>query len=140
MHRFEIRVRYGDTDQMGFAYYGNYMKWFEIGRAELMRSMGRSYRDVEREGIQLPVVEAACRYLKPARYDELVAVCTAVAHLGRASVRFAYRVENGETGELLAHGHTEHCFMDPRGKPTRPPDDLRAMLEQAPRVDGATST
>ena len=140
MHRFEIRVRYGDTDQMGFAYYGNYMRWFEIGRAELMRAMGRSYRDVEAEGTQLPVVEANCRYLKPARYDELVVICTAVAHLGRASVRFAYRVESGESNDLLAHGHTEHCFMDRDGRPTRPPAELREMFDRALTLDSASKS
>jgi acyl-CoA thioester hydrolase len=140
MHRFEIRVRYADTDQMGFAYHGNYLRWFEIGRVELMRSMGCRYRDIEKKGISLPVVEATCRYLKPARYDDLVVIHAAVQHLGRASVRFAYRIENGETHVLLAHGHTEHCFMDGNGRPTRPPEELRKMFERAPRFESPTTT
>ena len=85
MHRFTIRVRYGDTDQMGFAYYGNYLRWFEIGRAELMRSLGLSYRDIEARGVWLPVLEARCRYLRPARYDDEVVIETGIRELGRAS-------------------------------------------------------
>src|SRR5262249_30475789 len=112
MHRYEIRVRYGDTDQMGFAYYGHYLRWFEIGRAEMLRSLGRSYRDVETAlGVRLPVLEARCRYHQPARYDDRVTIETGVAELRRASVRFAYRILREETGERLAEGFTEHCFM-----------------------------
>jgi acyl-CoA thioester hydrolase len=134
MHRFTIRVRYGDTDQMGFAYYANYLRWFEIGRAEMLRALGSSYRAVEEDGIALPVVEACCRYFKPARYDDLVAIETAVAHVGRASVRFGYRIVREGDCELLARGHTEHCFLARDGKPTRAPASLAALLERAPRL------
>lgn len=133
MHRYELRVRYADTDQMGFAYYGHYLRWFEIGRAEMLRALGRSYADVEREdGVSLPVLEARCRYLKPARYDERVVIETGVAALGRASVRFGYRVVSAEDGSLHAHGWTDHCFMGPGDRPVRPPAALRGMLERAP--------
>jgi acyl-CoA thioester hydrolase len=135
MHRFPIRVRYGDTDQMGFAYYANYLRWFEIGRAEMLRSLGTSYRDVEADGTSLPVVEAHCRYLKPARYDDLVTIETGLERLSRASVRFAYRVRREEGGELLATGHTEHCFMGPDGRPGRPTPALAEMLARAPRAE-----
>jgi acyl-CoA thioester hydrolase len=131
MHRFAIRVRYADTDQMGFAYYANYLRWFEIGRAEMLRSLGTSYREVEASGIALPVVEASCRYLKPARYDDLVAVETAVAGFRRASVRFQYRIVRETDGELLAYGHTEHCFLGRDGKPERAPEALARLLERA---------
>jgi acyl-CoA thioester hydrolase len=134
VHHFAIRVRYGDTDQMGMAYYGNYLRWFEIGRAEMMRSLGASYRSIEEEGIQLPVLEARCRYLKPARYDDLVAVETGVLEVGRASVRFGYRIVNEISGELLAHGMTEHCFLGARGRPVRPPEKLSGLLARAPRA------
>jgi acyl-CoA thioester hydrolase len=141
MHRFEIRVRYGDTDQMGFAYYANYLRWFEIGRAELLRSLGHSYRALEESGTSLPVLEARCRYLKPARYDALVAIETGVLELHRASVRFGYRVVRAADGELLAHGQTAHCFLDRDGKPARPTPELAALLKTAPRAaqfgDGA---
>ena len=115
MHVYEIRVRYGDTDRMGFAYYAHYFRWFEIGRAELLRSLGRSYRAVEDDGIQLPVVEASCRYRKPARYDDLIAIETGVLALARASVAFGYRVTRD--GETLAEGRTEHCFLGTDGRP-----------------------
>jgi acyl-CoA thioester hydrolase len=130
--RFEFRVRYADTDQMGVAYYGNYLRWFEVGRAEMLRSLGMSYREVEESGVRLPVVEVCCRYVRPARYDDLLAVETVVRHLGRASVRFEYQVVRAEDGEELARGMTEHCFLDPAGRPIRPPAFLARMLERAP--------
>ena len=134
MHRFELRVRYGDTDQMGWVYYGNYLRWFEAGRAELLRALGMSYREVERAGVRLPVVEAGCQYLRPARYDDLLAVEVAVAHQGRASVRFEYRVLREPDGELLTRGMTQHCFVDAEGRPVRPPAFLAELLARAPRV------
>lgn len=135
MHRFQIRVRYGDTDQMGFAYYAHYLRWFEIGRAEMMRALGTSYHAVEADGTSLPVVEAGCRYLKPARYDDLLTLETGVERLGRASVRFAYRVVRGEGSELLATGHTEHCFLGTDGRAGRPPAALAELLARAPKAD-----
>lgn len=135
MHRYPIRVRYADTDQMGFAYYAHYLRWFEIGRAEMLRSLGSSYRAVEERGTSLPVVEAGCRYFKPARYDDLITIETGVERLSRASVRFAYRVVREESGELLATGHTEHCFMTREGKPGRPEPQLAEMLKRAPRAE-----
>jgi acyl-CoA thioester hydrolase len=136
MHRFQIRVRYGDTDQMGFAYYAHYLRWFEIGRAEMLRALGLSYRAVEERGTSLPVVEARCRYLKPARYDDLLTLETGVERLSRASVRFGYRVRRGEEGELLARGHTEHCFLGRDGRPGRPAPELAELLRRAPKAEG----
>ncbi len=134
MHRFELRVRYGDTDQMGWVYYGNYLRWFEIGRAEMMRALGRSYRSVEEtDGILLPVLEARCRYFHGARYDELVAIETGVLTQSRATIRFGYRIV-GEDGTRCAIGHTEHCCTNRDAKLVRPPADLVALLERAPRV------
>jgi len=134
VHHFAIRVRYGDTDQMGMAYYGNYLRWFEIGRAEMMRSLGSSYRSIEEEGIQLPVIEARCRYLKPARYDDLIAVETGVLEVGRASVRFGYRIVEEISAELLAFGMTEHCFLGEGGRPVRASERLLGLLARAPRA------
>ena len=137
MHRFPIRVRYADTDRMGFAYYAHYLRWFEIGRAEMLRSLGTSYHAVEESGTVLPVVEAGCRYRRPARYDDLIAVETAVARLTRATVRFHYRVVREADGELLAAGHTEHCFLGKDGRPGRAPAGLYTLLERAPRTAAA---
>ncbi len=135
MHRFELRVRYGDTDQMGFAYYANYLRWFEIGRAEMLRSLGTSYREVEESGVSLPVLEAWCRYRDAARYDDLVSIETGVLALSRASVRFGYRVVR--EAATLAFGFTHHCFLDRGGRPARPTPHLAEMLTRAPRVPDA---
>jgi acyl-CoA thioester hydrolase len=141
MHRYVVRVRYGDTDQMGFAYYANYLRWFEIGRAEMLRALGTTYRAVEEGGVWLPVLEARCRYFEPARYDDEVAIETGVAVLRRASVRFGYRLTRVADGARLAEGFTEHCFMAPGGRPRRPGATVTALLERAPRAalpdDGA---
>ena len=135
MHRFPIRVRYADTDQMGVAYHGNYLRWFEIGRAEMMRSLGHSYRRIESDGVSLPVLEVHCRYLRPARYDDTVIVETGVAELGRASVRFRYRIVREEDGGLLAVGFTNHCFLGPDQRPVRPPAVLVDVLRSAPTAE-----
>ncbi|TMQ73452.1 MAG: acyl-CoA thioesterase [Candidatus Eisenbacteria bacterium] len=134
MHRYGIRVRYADTDQMGFAYYAHYLRWFEIGRAEMLRALGWSYRSVEEAGIQLPVLEARCRYQKPARYDDELTIQTGVLEVRRASVRFGYRVVREPDGEVLASGEIEHCFLDRDGKPARPPARLTMLLNTAPRA------
>ena len=140
MHRYPLRVRYGDTDQMGFCYYANYLRWFEIGRAEMLRSLGMSYREVEESGVSLPVLEAACRYLEPARYDDEVAIETGVRELSRASVRFGYRVVRLSDERLLAFGTTRHCFMGPGDKPVRPPTALADLLGRAPHSEEDDST
>jgi acyl-CoA thioester hydrolase len=135
MHRFELRVRYADVDQMGWAYYGNYLRWFEVGRAEMMRSLGKSYAQVEeRDGVLLPVLDARCRYLHGARYDERVTIETGVLDMGRATIRFGYRVL-GEDGTRCALGYTEHCVVDRDARPVRPPANLAALLAEAPRAD-----
>ncbi|HTO90905.1 MAG TPA: thioesterase family protein [Candidatus Sulfotelmatobacter sp.] len=138
MHRFEVRVRYADIDQMGWVYYANYLRWFEIGRAEMLRSLGTTYRDVERGGTLLPVLEAHCRYHEGARYDERVVIETGVAELHRASVRFGYRIVRENDGELLANGSTLHCFLGREGRAGRPPEALQKLLEAAPRAEAGS--
>jgi len=134
MHRYAIRVRYGDTDQMGFAYYANYLRWFEIGRVELLRTLGTTYREIEAGGVRLPVLEATCRYHRPARYDDELVIETAVAEQRRASVRFAYRILRAGEDEPIAEGFTEHCYLNPDGRPVRPPAKLVDALTRAPRA------
>ena len=134
MHRFNLRVRYGDTDQMGVAYYGNYLRWFEIGRAEMLRSLGHTYREVEEAGVRLPVLEARVRYLRAARYDDLVTIETGVLEAGRVSVTFGYHVRRGD--EALANGFTTHCYLSPEGRPIRPPAFLAGLLASAPPAVG----
>ena len=127
MVRTELRVIYGDTDQMGVVYYANYLRFFEAGRNEFIRAHGLRYRDFEeRFGLRLPVADAAVSYKLPARYDDLVAVETSLAELKRASVRFTYRIVRAE--ELLATGETVHACVDLGGRIRRLPDELVALL------------
>jgi acyl-CoA thioester hydrolase len=124
----EQRVLYGDTDAMGVAYYANYLKWFEIGRAELFRRVGSSYRDLEERGCFLPVHEAYCRYLQPARYDDVIRIETRFSLAGRARLRFDYRLFLRETDALLAEGYTVHVCTDGNGRPIKPPVYLRELF------------
>ena len=129
-HTFETRIAYADTDRMGVVYYGNYFTLFERGRTELMRNMGLRYRDLEeKEHVFLPVAEASCRYLSPARYDDLIRIVTFVTKLGGASVEFGYKIFNSETGKLIAEGMTLHPFVNDQWKPVRVPPSLRQRLE-----------
>jgi len=123
MERCEIRVIYGDTDQMGVVYYANYLRWFEAGRTEFLRAKGLSYSEFEaREKLILPVVEAGVTYRQPARYDDLVAVETRLAEARRASARFEYEVKRGE--DLLATGFTVHACVSPGGRIERLPKEF----------------
>ncbi|HVO21400.1 MAG TPA: thioesterase family protein [Anaeromyxobacter sp.] len=128
MVRTEIRVIYGDTDQMGVVYYANYLRYFEAGRNEFIRAKGLRYRDFEaRFGMQLPVAEAGVVYRRPARYDDLIAVETSLADLRRASARFGYRVTR--EGELLATGFTIHACLDAHGRMRRLPAEMVGRLQ-----------
>ena len=115
----EVRVRYAETDQMGIVYYANYLVWFELGRVELLRSLGLAYSQLEREHeCILPVVEAHCRYRSPARYDDVILIETRPALLRGSVLKFAYRIlrKAGDGGEpaLLAEGETVHVVCDDR--------------------------
>jgi acyl-CoA thioester hydrolase len=126
----QIRVRYAETDGMGVVYYGNYLTWFEVGRADLLRQLGESYRKIEEtEKIHLPVIEAHCRYHKPARYDDLVDIVTRLSRPSRAQVRFDYELSRAEDGALLASGTTLHVAVGRDGRPCRLPKKLRDILE-----------
>ena len=127
MVKTEIRVIYGDTDQMGFVYYANYLRFFETGRNEYLRARGVPYREVEAElGVRLPVVEAGIQYKLPARYDDLLVVETDLVQVRRASARFEYVVRRGE--ERLVTGHTLHACIDFDGSIQRLPASLVARL------------
>lgn len=113
----KIRVRYAETDQMGVVYYANYFVWFEIGRVEVLRSVGLSYDQMEKEHkLVLPVVDASCRYRSPAKYDDEILIETRPAMLRGSVLKFAYRIlRNGKQGaepELLAEGETVHVVCD----------------------------
>lgn len=123
----QIRVLYGDTDAMGQAYHGNYLKWLEVGRAEWFRTRGMSYREVESRGVFLPVVEAHCRYLKPAFYDDTLTIATTFKFEGPARLRFEYEITR--EAELLTTGYTVHVCVSKERKVLKPPDYLKALLE-----------
>ena len=127
------RVIYGDTDQMGVVYYANYLRWFEKGRSEFLRQIGLPYAAIERQGFNFPVVEVSCRYIHSARYDDDIRIETALAELGRASLSFAYRILRAEDACLLATGSTKHACLDPGGRITRVPHELRDAFENAVR-------
>lgn len=129
----QIRVLYGDTDAMGQAYYGNYLKWFEIGRAEWFRASGMSYREIEAKGIYLPVVEAHCSYRKPAFYDDVLTIATRFSFSGPARLRFDYEISRH--GEALTTGYTVHVCVSSERKVLKPPDYLKEMLERASGSD-----
>ena len=123
------RVRYKDTDQMGMVYYGNYFTFFEIGRVEYMRERGIAYKQMEREDDSYIVVtEASCRYLRPARYDDLLRIRTRVSESRRRSIRFAYEILRHEDGEVLATGETVHIICNREGRPKTLPEKYRKLF------------
>ena len=124
----QLRVIYGDTDQMGVVYYANYLRYFEAGRNEFIRAKGMRYRDFEeRYSLMLPVTEASVRYLAPARYDDLLSLETSLEEIRRASACFAYRLIR-EDQQLLATGRTVHACVDLEGKLRRLPEELVTRL------------
>jgi acyl-CoA thioester hydrolase len=122
----QVRVIFGDTDQMGVVYYANYLRYFESARSALLRARGFSARELVEQGVMFPVTEAGCRYRRPARYEDLLDVHIAVTRMGHASVRFGYEVRRGE--ELVAEGHTVHACVDASGRPRRIPSELRTVF------------
>ncbi len=118
-HDHAIRICYRDTDQMGMVYYGNYFTFMEIGRVELLRARGWSYRGMEETGIRIPVIHAACDYRSPALYDDVIRVRTHLTRLTRVRLEFAYEMFCDERGETLATGGTKHVFVDASNAVTR---------------------
>lgn len=109
-----LRVRYAETDQMGIVYHSNYLIWFEVGRTELFRDLGLPYTLFEEQGLGLAVVEAHCRYRKPARYDDDLTICTELEQFSSRRVTFSYRVMRGDV--LLTEGKTVHVFITEEGR------------------------
>jgi len=124
----QVRVRYPEVDRMGVAHHSHHFVWFEIGRTELMRGRGLPYTRLEEEGTFLPVIEAACAYRAPARYDDLLNVRTVLAQIGPVRVTFSYRIERDADGALLATGTTTHAAVDGRGRPRRLPARVLGLL------------
>jgi len=116
-----VRVIYADTDMMGVVYHANYLKWFEIGRSELLREIGIIYADLELSGYKLPVTRVECHYLSPAKYDDLVVIETEISTIKRASLRFDYTIHDEKEERILAEGFTLHPFVNRDGKIVRIP-------------------
>lgn len=126
-NKISLRVRYAETDRMGYSYYGNYAIYFEVARVEALRSLGITYKSLEDEGVLLPVVEYTIRYNKPAFYDDELRIETVIPTLPTAKIRFEYKTFRGD--ELLNTAATDLVFVDKQsGRPMRCPDDvLNAM-------------
>jgi len=124
-----IRVRYGETDQMGYLYYGNYALYYEVGRAEAIRELGFTYRQLEEMGIMMPVAELNVQYFRPALYDDLITVKTILKELdGSSKIRFHSELYN-EQEQLLNKGVTTLVFYDPKEKKkTNMPQELYGRL------------
>lgn len=132
-----IRVRYAETDQMGVVYHGNYFTWFEVGRVELCRQLGFEYKLMEIEDDSFIVVaEAQCRYKRPARFDDLLAVRTRLANSQRRTIRFRYEIVNQTSGEVIATGETTHVICDSQGRPKSLPEKYRKYFA-AGHADGS---
>lgn len=123
-----LRVRYGETDQMGYVYYGNYALYYEVGRVEGLRVLGTSYKELEDNGVMLPVLEVQSKYLKPARYDDLLTICTMVRELPATRIRFDYEIFNAAQ-QLLHTAAVTLVFIDKAsGRPMRCPVSLTAAF------------
>lgn len=128
-HETRIRVRYAETDQMGVVYYANYFVWMEIGRVELVRARGLNYKELEHaEGLFLSVVDASCRYVFPARYDQEIAIETHVSTANSRMVEFSYEIRNADARQLLARGSTKHIWLNRDMRPSRLPAQYRELL------------
>ena len=123
-----VRVRYAETDQMRVAYHANFFVWFEVGRTDLLRQIGWSYREMEQAGFQLPVIEAHCRFLKPARYDDEIEIRTVGRLVSAVRVQFEYEAVRVADEVVAATGETLHAAVTPAGRPCRLPDRVRDLF------------
>lgn len=123
-----IRVRYGETDQMGYCYYGNYAQYFEVGRVEALREIGMSYRELEESGVMLPVSDFTVKYIFPAKYDDLLTITTYVSKLEGVRITFDYEIHNEEK-RLVSTASTTLVFVNKQSmRPVSPPEEFIALL------------
>ena len=128
-HVSHLKVRYAETDQMGVVYYANYLIWMEVGRVGLVRGLGLDYKKLEQtEGLYLSVIEANCRYLYPARFDQEIAIETSIQEANSRMVEFGYRILSLNPDRLLATGTTRHIWLNRDFRPARLPGQYQAML------------
>lgn len=130
------RVIYGDTDQMGVMYYGNYARVFEMGRTEMFRNVGLTYKELEAKGVFLPVAEYKCNYHESALYDDLLRIDTTLDTGFRSGMKFDYVITRVTDGKKLTSGYTIHPCLSPEGKVIRPPAFLKQLIEERFSHDG----
>jgi acyl-CoA thioester hydrolase len=123
-----VRVRYAETDQMGIVYYANYLVWFEIGRTEWLRETGWTYREIERDGLMLPVIEAHCEYRQGARYDDELEIRTRARLKSPVRFQFDYQIVRRADEAAIADGFTVHVTLDRQGRPVRLPARVKDLL------------
>ncbi len=128
----DIRVRYAETDQMGIAYYANYLIWFEVGRSEFCRERGFRYAELEALGYKLVVTDVHCKYRNSARYDETIVVRTRLKAINKRMVTFGYQVLRQDKEELIAEGETQHICVDSSGKTKTLPEKFFHCLTRKP--------
>lgn len=129
-HSTKLRVRYAETDQMGYMYYGNYAQFYEVGRVEMLRSLGLTYKSMEESGIMMPVLDLHCKFIKPALYDEEITVKVVMNKMPAVRINFAYQLFN-EKQELINEGETTLVFIDiKRNKPCLPSPDFLNRLQK----------
>ena len=125
----KIRIRYAETDQMGYVYYGNYATFYEVARTEMLRQTGISYKELEDRGVMLPVIELHTRYFQPARYDDLITIRTTIRERPGVRIKFEYEIFN-EQGELLNSGMTQLVFVDiEKNKPCKAPQIFQDKMD-----------
>jgi acyl-CoA thioester hydrolase len=129
-HIFKIRVIYADTDAMGIVYHTNYIKWFEIGRNEMLRAIGLVYSKMESEHFNMPLSEAYCHYLYPAKFDDILNIETSIAYVRRASMRFNYTIWDEKNEKVHAEGYTIHACTTNKGKIVRFPADFSTTIKK----------
>jgi len=126
----ELRVYYADTDHEGVVYYANYLKWFEIGRTEILRQYGFDYSAIEKQDLIVPVVEVKCNYSESARYNDIIIIKTTIGNIGNSSIKFHYEIIRKSDSKLLAEGYTVNVFVNTKTmKSTKIPDELRKALQ-----------
>jgi acyl-CoA thioester hydrolase len=131
----ELRVRYAETDQMGVVYHANYLVWCEIGRTDFIRRAGRSYADLEREGVLLAVSDASLRFHASARYDDSISVYTSLSSVGSRGMSFSYRIVRADTGTVLVSATTSLVSINRDGKLVALPREVRNWLQTAMHVE-----
>ena len=132
-HRRHSRVLYADTDQSGLVYHSNYFRFFELGRASLMRDTGYPYREIEAEGYIYPIIELGANYHAPLRYDDPMWIHTTLGKLERVRLRFDYIITHGETGKIVCKGFTHHCALNVAGTPVAIDEKTRHLWNVFPK-------